>query len=139
ILGFTSMNAKLYAATQHGALACQSEPSEWASIYEGDALHDIGNDGTYVYAMTIGQQLLKTNNDGQSWQSAQSGISRPPNFYTNEVKHIGQHVFSAQWIGIYHSADHGNHWRQLPGLPDSTAFSTLEITDYGIIAGISIR
>ncbi len=139
ILGFTSLNDKIYAATQNGALMYNGNASSWKSIYEGDALHDIGNDGKYIYAMTIGQQLLKTQNDGVLWESAQNGIIRPPNYYTNEIQHIGNHIFSAQWIGIYHSSNNGNSWRILKGLPESTAFSTLEITDFGIIAGISIR
>ncbi len=139
ILGFTSLNEKIYAATQNGALMCSGNATSWISIYEGDALHDIGNDGKNIYAMTIGQNLLKTQNDGELWENAQKGITRPPNYYTNELQHIGNNIFSAQWIGIYHSLNNGNSWRILNGLPDSTAFSTLEITDYGIIAGISIR
>jgi len=139
ILGFTSLNNKIYAATQDGALVGNGNASSWRSIYEGDALHDIGNDGQFIYAMTIGQQLLKTQNDGATWENAQNGITRPPNFYTNELQHIGNNIFSAQWIGIYHSSNNGNSWNILNGLPDSTAFSTLEITDFGIIAGISIR
>lgn len=139
ILGFTSLNGKIYAATQNGVLMFDGNNTNWKPIYEGDALHDIGNDGKYIYAMTIGQQLLKTQNDGKLWESAQHGITRPPNFYTNELKHIGNNIFSAQWIGIYQSINNGSNWRMLNGLPDSTAFSTLEITDYGIIAGISIR
>lgn len=139
ILGFTSLNDKLYAAAHNGALMCEGKPENWTYIYEGDALHDIGNDGKYIYAMTIGQQLLKTKNDGESWENAQNGITRPPNYYTNELQYIGNNIFSAQWIGIYHSSDNGNYWSILNGLPDSTAFSTLAITDLGIIAGISIR
>ena len=111
----------------------------WKYIYTGDALHDVANDGTYIYAMTLGQQLLKSQNDGVLWQNAQKGIPYPTNFYTNELQHIGTNIFSAQWIGIYQSSDHGNSWSKLTNLPDSTAFSTLEITDFGIIAGISIR
>lgn len=139
ILGFTTLNNSIYAATQNGALMADRHGSNWNSIYSGDALHDIGNDGRYIYAMTIGQQLLKTQNNGASWENVQNGIIRPPNFYTNEIRHIENHIFSAQWIGIYHSINNGNSWAILNGLPDSTAFSTLEITEYGIIAGISIR
>ncbi|MEM8909209.1 MAG: hypothetical protein AAGD05_15290, partial [Bacteroidota bacterium] len=140
ILGFTSLNNQIYAATQHGALKYDRHTENWTAIYDGDALHDIGNDGRYIYAMTIGQQLLKTQNDGVLWENAQNGITYPVNYYTNELQHIDQHIFSAQWIGIYYSANYGNSWRILDGgLPDSTAFSTLEITDLGIIAGISIR
>ncbi len=139
ILGFTSLNDKIYAATQNGVLMKERGAKNWTAIYNGDALHDIGNDGKYIYAMTIGQQLLKTQNDGIVWENAQNGIIRPPNYYTNELQHIGNNIFSAQWIGIYHSSDNGNSWRMLDGLPDSTAFSTLAITDFGILAGISIR
>ncbi|OJJ14307.1 hypothetical protein BKI52_43285 [marine bacterium AO1-C] len=139
ILGFTILNDKVYAATQHGVLVSNDDVSNWKSIYSGDALHDISNDGEYIYAMTIGQQLLKTKNDGESWENAQNGITYPTNYYTNELKHIGSNIFSAQWIGIYHSINNGNSWKKLNGLPDSTAFSTLEITNYGIITGISIR
>lgn len=139
ILGFTSLNGKIYAATQSGVLMLDDNNTNWRSIYKGDALHDVGNDGRYIYAMTIGQQLLKTQNDGELWENAQSGITQPANFYTNELKHFESNIFSAQWIGIYQSIDNGSNWRMLNGLPDSTAFSTLEITDYGIIAGISIR
>ncbi|MFK7949401.1 MAG: WD40/YVTN/BNR-like repeat-containing protein [Saprospiraceae bacterium] len=139
ILGFTFLNNKIYAATQNGVLVSNENASVWRSIYDGDALHDIGNDGQYIYAMTIGQQLLKTQNDGELWKNAQNGITYPVNFYTNELKHTGSNIFSAQWIGIYHSSNNGNSWNKLNGLPDSTAFSTLEITDYGIVAGISIR
>ncbi|MFK7770984.1 MAG: WD40/YVTN/BNR-like repeat-containing protein [Saprospiraceae bacterium] len=139
ILGFTSLNDKIYAATQNGAMICEGNAKNWEYIYEGDALHDISNDGTYIYAMTIGQQLLKTQNDGEVWENAQNGINYPVNFYTNEIQHIEKNIFSAQWIGIYHSSDNGKNWSILNGLPDSTAFSTLEITNLGIIAGISIR
>lgn len=139
ILGFTSLNDKIYAATQNGALMWDGNAKDWKSIYDGDALHDIGNDGEYIYAMTLSQQLLKTKNDGELWENAQNGIPRPPNFYTNEIQHVGNNIFSAQWIGIYHSSDNGNNWSILHGLPESTAFSTLAITDFGIIAGISIR
>lgn len=139
ILGFTSLNEKIYAATQRGVLLFDGHSENWKSIYDGDALHDIGTDGQYIYAMTLGQQLLKTRNDGALWEKAQNGIAQPPNFYTNELQHVGNHIFSAQWIGIYKSVDNGNSWTKLDGLPDSTAFSTLEITKYGIIAGISIR
>ena len=70
ILGFTTLNNKIYAATQNGVLVSDNNLLNWESIYKGDALHDIGNDGQYIYAMTIGQQLLKTKNDGISWENA---------------------------------------------------------------------
>ena len=139
ILGFTALNHKIYAAAYNGALMSEDEGLSWKYIYESDALHDIANDGTYIYAMTIGQELLQTKNDGMSWENAQNGLTRPANYYTNELKNIGEDIFSAQWIGIYHSSDNAKKWKLLDNLPTATAFSTLEITDFGIISGISIR
>ncbi|MEM7550088.1 MAG: hypothetical protein AAF363_10450 [Bacteroidota bacterium] len=139
ILGFTSLDNKLFAAAHNGALISYDMGITWDYIYESDALHDISNDGQYVYAMTIGQQLLRTKDDGVTWENAQSNIDYPVNFYTNELRADGTNIYSAQWIGVYHSVNGGNNWRLIPDLPDSTAFSTLEITDYGILAGISIR
>jgi photosystem II stability/assembly factor-like uncharacterized protein len=139
ILGFTSLNGQIYAAAQDGAIMQGRHYTDWQYIYEGDALHDVGTDGVHIYAMTIGQELLKTKNDGELWENAQYGIPRPPNYYTNELKHIGSTAFSAQWIGLYRSTDHGDTWQLVEGLPDSTAFSTLEVTSHGILAGISIR
>lgn len=138
VLGFTELKGKLYAAAHNGALV-KSGDDEWTYIYKDDALHDIGNDGEYVYAMTIGQRLLKSKDDGKVWTVAQQGIPKPPNFYTNELVYQKEDIFSAQWIGIYHSRNNGSSWQQLEGLPAATAFSTLAITKYGIIAGIAIR
>ncbi len=139
ILGFTTLNNKIYAAAFNGALMSEDEGLTWKYIYQEDALHDIANDGTYIYAMTIGQELLKTDSDGMIWENAQNGIPKPPNFYTNELRPKGKDIFSAQWIGIYHSSDNAKNWKLLNTLPTKTAFSTLEITDFGIMAGISIR
>ncbi|MEO5602704.1 MAG: hypothetical protein ABIR06_17420, partial [Cyclobacteriaceae bacterium] len=42
--------------------------------------------------------------------------------------------------GLYFSADHGNNWSRIKtGLPDSTAFTTLEVLDAVLFAGIGLR
>lgn len=52
-------------------------------------------------------------------------------------------LFVAQWDGIYYSANRGRYWSKMNtgfnGLPDSTAFTTLEVTGFGILTGIGLR
>lgn len=138
--GFTFLNGKLYAAVVNGALMSNDEGRTWNYIYRPHTLHDISNDGKYIYAMTLGDGLLKTNSDGLSWQNANKGL---PPLYTFEVKNINNDLFAAQWHGIYHSGNNGTVWSRINtgfnGLPDSTAFTTLEVTAFGILTGIGIR
>jgi photosystem II stability/assembly factor-like uncharacterized protein len=138
--GFTYLNGKVYAAVVNGALMSKYDGRNWNYIYQPHTLHDISNDGKYIYAMTMGEGLLKTSNDGMSWQNADKGL---PALYTFEVKNINSDLFAAQWHGIYYSANAGNNWSKINtgfnGLPDSTAFTTLEVTAFGILTGIGLR
>ncbi|GAB5550588.1 MAG: hypothetical protein Sapg2KO_01790 [Saprospiraceae bacterium] len=139
ILGITELDNKLYAAVFNGAMMSKNDGQTWEYIYRGDALHDISHDGTYIYAMTLGQALQRTKDDGQSWEIANDGMGTY-NLYTFELKHFDTQQFAAQWIGIYNSKNHGNSWSLVDGpWPDSTAFGTLEITPYGLLAGVAMR
>jgi len=138
--GFTFLNWKLYAAVVNGAIMSNDDGRTWNYIYKPHTLHDISNDGKYIYAMTLGDGLLKTRNDGLIWENASKGL---PALYTFEVKNLNNDLFAAQWHGIYHSANNGTNWLKINtgvnGLPDSTAFTTLEITEFGILTGIGLR
>lgn len=139
VLGFTELNDKLYAAVFNGAMMSENGGKTWVYIFRGDALHDISHDGTYVYAMTLGQALQRTKNDGQTWEVANDGMGTY-NLYTFELKNIKEKQFAAQWIGIYESLNHGTSWDLVDGpWPDSTAFGTLALTPYGFLAGVAMR
>ncbi len=138
--GFTYFNDKIYAALVDGAILSDDYGKNWKYIYKPNTLHDISNDGLYIYAMTLGAGLLRTNNDGLTWEKANGGFPAY-NFYTFEVKG-SKNLFAAQWHGIYRSTDRGDHWSRINtgvnGLPDSTAFTTLEVTDFGVLVGTGI-
>lgn len=140
--GFTTLNEKIYAAAADGAIMTNNSGKTWKYIYKSHTLHDISNDGQFIYAMTLGEGLLKTNNDGLNWQNVNTGFG-PVNLYTFEVKGRNRDLFAAQWHGIYYSASQGRYWSKINtghnGLPDSTAFTTLEVTDYGILAGTGLK
>lgn len=137
--GFTELNYKIYAGVMNGAIMTNDEGLNWRYIYQPQTLHDISNDGESVYAMTLGSGLLKSKNDGFTWENANNGLGTM-NLYTFEVKNIYKDLFAAQWHGIYRSDNGGQSWQLIKsGLPDSTAFTTLETTGFGLIAGIGGR
>lgn len=140
--GFTSLNGKIYAALVDGAILSDDYGKNWKYIYKPNTLHDISNDGSFIYGMTLGAGLLRTNNDGRTWEKANGGFPSYK-FYTFEVKEANQNLFAAQWHGIYQSMDRGDHWSRINtgvnGLPDSTAFMTLEVTDFGILVGTGLN
>jgi len=134
--GFTYLNGKIYAGGVEGAMM-SVDGNSWKYIYERFTLHDISSDDVSLYAMTMGEGLLKSGNDGLTWESVNSGFGT---LYTFEVKAVGKDLLAGQWHGIYLSDDSGATWSQIKnGLPDSTAFPTLEITAVGILAGIGLR
>lgn len=139
INGFTALGNKLYAGVVNGAIMSEDNGATWRRIFQPNTLHDISNDGHYIYAMTLRGGLLRSADDGAHWENANEGLGTL-NLYTFEVKNIGADLFAGQWIGIYHSVNAGDSWELLTGgLPDSTAFSTLEVTDAGILAGVGLR
>lgn len=137
--GFTMLNNKIYAALMNGAIMTTDRGVGWKYIYKPLTLHDISNDGEGVYAMTLGGGLLKSKNDGLTWEKVNNGLGET-RWYTFEVKNTDNQLFAAQWHGIYSSTKGTNSWRIIKhGLPDSTAFTTLETTPWGLIAGIGLR
>lgn len=137
--GFTVLHNKIYAALSNGAVMTTDEGANWKYIYKPLALHDISNDGESIYAMTLGDGLLKSKNDGLTWENVNQGMGET-RWYTFEVKPIDRQLFAAQWNGIYSKDQRDGKWTIIKnGLPDSTAFSTLEVTERGLMAGIGLR
>jgi hypothetical protein len=137
--GFTELNSKVYAALMNGAIMSDDNGLSWKYVYGPHTLHDISNDGERLYAMTLGDGLKVSVNDGLTWESINRGLGTY-NLYTFELKKFSNSIFAAQWIGIYRSDNRGMTWNLIKsGLPDSTAFTTLETTKSGLIAGIGLR
>jgi hypothetical protein len=137
--GFTELSGKVYAALMNGAIVSADDGLNWKYIYEPHTLHDISNDGERLYAMTLGDGLKVSINNGLTWERVNSGLGTF-NLYTFELKKFNNSLFAAHWIGIYRSDNSGMNWSLIKsGLPDSTAFTTLESTRNGLIAGIGLR
>jgi len=137
--GFTELNSKVYAALMNCAIMSDDNGLSWKYVYGPHTLHDISNDGERLYAMTLGDGLKVSINNGLTWERINSGLGTY-NLYTFELKKFSNSIFAAQWIGIYRSDNRGMTWNLIKsGLPDSTAFTTLETTKSGLIAGIGLR
>lgn len=137
--GFTELDNNIYAALMNGAMASGDNGLHWNYIYEPHTLHDISTDGQRLYAMTLGGGLKSSVDNGITWEVINNGLGTH-NFYTFELKNLGDKIFAAQWHGIYRSDNYGKNWTLIKGgLPDSTAFSTLDVMTNGLIAGIGLR
>lgn len=137
--GFTEVNNKIFAALMNGATMTNDDGANWKYVYKPHTLHDISTDGERIFAMTLGDGLKKSSNDGLTWEKINNGLGTP-NLYTFELRRFENKIFAAQWYGIYTSHDLGKSWTIIKkGLPDSTAFTTLEVTKSGLIAGIGLR
>jgi photosystem II stability/assembly factor-like uncharacterized protein len=133
INGFTSLNGKIYAGFTKGVLLSANNGEIWKSILYKSAVHNISNDGEYVFAMCYGPSVLKTKDDGINWIKSDTGL---PNLYTFQIENIGYRLIAGQWDGIYKSDDHGQSWsKSSRGLPTGCAFKELLITEFGIITG----
>ena len=137
--GFTEVNDKVFAALMNGATMTNDDGANWKYVYKPHTLHDISTDGERIFAMTLGDGLKRSSNDGLNWEKVNNGLGTL-NLYTFELKRFDNKIFAAQWYGIYTSQDLGKSWTIIKkGLPDSTAFTTLEATKSGLIAGIGLR
>jgi len=133
INGFTSLNGKTYAGFTKGVLLSVNEGENWKSILHKSAVHNISNNGEYVFAMCYGPSVLKTKDDGINWIKSDSGL---PNLYTFQIENTGHRLIAAQWDGIYKSDDYGQNWnKSSKGLPAGSAFKELLITKFGSITG----
>ena len=137
--GFTEVNSRIFAALMNGVIMTNDDGSNWKYVYKPHTLHDISTDGKRIFAMTLGDGLKSSSNDGLTWERINNGLGTL-NLYTFELKWFDNKIFAAQWYGIYTSQDLGKSWAIVKdGLPDSTAFTTLETTKNGLIAGIGLR
>lgn len=133
INGFTSLKGKIYAGFTKGVLLSVNNGESWESIFDKDAVHNISNNGEYVFAMCYRPQILKTKDDGINWVKSDSGL---PNLYTFQIEKTSHLLIACQWDGIYKSADAGQSWRKSSsGLPAGSAFKELVITGSGIVTG----
>jgi photosystem II stability/assembly factor-like uncharacterized protein len=134
--GLTVHDEHVYAAVMNGAMISRDLGMNWQYIYQPLALHDIHHDGRRLYAMTLGGGLMASANEGMTWEHINDGMGTT-SLYTFEVRAYDSRIFAAQWHGIYVSTGPLVPWTLLQnGLPDSTAFITLETTSDGLIAGL---
>lgn len=129
--GITVLNGKIYAGTNKGILLTVDNGANWRSIYDAHPLHNISNDGEYMFALCYGPTLIKTKDDGAHWIKSDAGL---PNLYTFHVQRIGKRLIACQWDGMYKSDNNGSSWEKSSnGLPLNMAFKELLITNDGIV------
>lgn len=135
INGFTKIDHTIYAAAVDGALMSKDKGTSWEYIYKPLTLHDISTDGKNIYAMTMGEGLLKSGDNGIHWENINQGLDLQK-LYTFEVKSVSNVLFAGQWHGIYRLKPGDFFWSKVQnGLPESNSFTTLESFGSNLIAG----
>ena len=128
--GVTGMDDVLYIASNQGAFASPKDRKSWRKVFANGALHNIGTDGSALYAMVYNELFSSTDN-GKSWQNIQTGL--PAQLYTFNAIRNGETVFAGQWDGVYRKDSPGEIWRRSgTGLPDGLAVTNLLVHE-GII------
>jgi photosystem II stability/assembly factor-like uncharacterized protein len=140
INGFTKIDHTIYAAAVDGALMSTDVGKSWKYIYKALTLHDISTDGKNIYAMTMGDGLLKSGDNGTNWENINNGLD-VQKLYTFEIKAVNNVLYAGQWHGIYKLKPGDLSWSKVQnGLPESTSFTTLESFGTNLIAGaVSLR
>ena len=72
--GFTTLGNELYAALSNGAVKSLDDGRTWVYVYDDQTLHDISSDDESVYAMTLGAGLLRSLDQGNSWEGLNGGL-----------------------------------------------------------------
>ena len=94
---------------------------------------DLANDGVNLFAGTLGGDVFKSSDYGDSWQNISSNL---PNARVTSLTCAGGYVFAGlQGFGVYVSDDNGSSWE-----PDGASMnyqSVLELSSNGthILAG----
>ncbi len=103
-------------------------------------VESIASDGINLFAGTSGWGLLQSSNNGDTWNSANSGIT---NYWENEFGSIetnGTNIYAAAWDfnfggGVYLSTNNGSSWTVMNNGMTSTSAISLGINDSNIFAG----
>lgn len=136
INGLASAGHDAYAAAVGGVLRSRDRGASWAWVMRGDTPHDITTDGQRVFAGGMSRGLLRSADDGATWQPVNDGLPDKSRWYTFQVRRAGDALLAAHWDGIYRSGDEGQTWTRIEGgLPMNTAYTHLAVTPLGIFAG----
>lgn len=125
INGVAGLHGALYAADVEGVLTSRDGGSRWQRTYEGGTPHNLGSDGSSLFAMLYWRGLLRTT-DGQSWEAAQNGLPDDLSQYTFQIVPADGKLYAAQWHGLYISDSGGTNWRpSSEGLPPNLAITDI--------------
>ncbi|MGE5315648.1 MAG: T9SS type A sorting domain-containing protein [Acidobacteriota bacterium] len=131
IEALAASGSTLFAGTAwHGIYRSTDGGTTWNAVNAGIASADIDDervsgfalDGTTLYAC-VGTMIYRSSDNGAHWQPAAAGISPKSSLdaFTGGICVLASRVFAGSFRrGIFHSADHGQTWRQCnTGLTDT--------------------
>lgn len=121
---FAVLGADIYAAGATGLSRSTDEGRTWKPIGDFGAVHNVSSDGTSVFATLYRRQVVRTDDGGATWTTADNGL---PPMYTFQVLGLGNVHLAGQWTGVYLSANRGDLWTSVG--PRDQAIHDLVLVD----------
>lgn len=73
-------------------------------------VQDVHVRGDDVFAFGLGDGMMRSSDQGQTWEPASSGIT---SFFGQKIASNDQYLFVATGNGVFRSANNGDNWEQL--------------------------
>ncbi|HEY5122342.1 MAG TPA: T9SS type A sorting domain-containing protein [Ignavibacteria bacterium] len=108
---FASNNNYLFAGTWgYGVVRSTNNGKKWTYLCYGSLpynIYSIAVSDSIIYAGSQ-EGILYSNNNGNNWVMANSGLTSPYNIYSLLIS--GQNVFAGTYYGVFTTTNSGSNW-----------------------------
>lgn len=129
IIDMVELNGHFFAAAFDGVYR-SVDGFSWHSVYPTSAPLFLLKDVDTVWVATFGAGILRSTDDGNSWQSMNNGLSLEAMLTVTLAKE-GPILFAGTHGGLYRSDNFGNHWTRM----DSTLTSPHHTQSMAVLDG----
>ncbi len=109
----TDKNNFIYLGTAEKFYRSSDGGTSFTLLSDAFGVNSISISGNNVYASKYGGGVIKSKNNGNTWQSINTGLA---DSVVNCLSAIyGDYVYAGTGSGIYWTTDGGSHWKKLNG------------------------
>ncbi|HMQ70578.1 MAG TPA: hypothetical protein PKA90_16485, partial [Ignavibacteria bacterium] len=139
IIGFAFSGEYVFAINFYKEIfRSDSSGNSWITVFDNPTVsfNNIINNGSYLFVSTDFHGIIRSSNNGISWEYANSGLT---NLSVSSVKSSGSNLFaSTMGGGVFISTDNGENWTEVNNGLYRLKVSDLIITNNAIFAGMGL-